>query len=219
MTKHLIAILIMLAFCSEASTQSHYRVHAGTAFPLGDFFFEAHEDVAVGVAAGVQYLYSINQTGINLLYSFGFFYNPLKKEYREEIINDLNTSNPENIHIDFYQYYNMPVLAGISYTLSVSSSLALYAETDIGVDILEMNDMTLETDQMSRKYELTTFTAPCYKVGMGLILVQKYSLSCDFYALGKHKIKTSTVIDGKIAVFEETGFKGSILSLTLGYKF
>jgi hypothetical protein len=219
MIKHLIAILIMLAFCSEASAQSHYQVHAGTAFPVGDFYLDNYEDVAVGVAAGAQYLYSIQQTGISLLVSADFFYNTLKKEYREEITRVVDFSNPENVNIKFYKYYNIPVLAGINYTLNASKPFAFMAEAGFGIDFLEMNDMTVETDQMSSKYELITFTAPCFKVGIGLILHQKYSLACDFHALGKHKIKGSTVIDGQIAVFEETGFVGRILSLTLGYKF
>jgi hypothetical protein len=221
MKRPLILITIILSLLSPAKTQNHFQVHAGTSIPAGDFFIDSHSDVAVGVAASTKYYYRINESSFSLLFSADFFYNPLKKDYRDELTRQVGAGDTlnSNCTIDFYKYYNIPFLLGINYTLNSSDPVAFYAEAGIGVDILEMNDVYVDINQTVKKYELITFGSPAFKFGAGMILMQKYCISFDYYGLGTHKIKAATVIDGQIVVFEETGFKGSLVSITLGYKF
>lgn len=213
-------ILMALACSVFSQAQSHLWVHAGAGFPVGEFFHQGHEYVNIGPAAGIMYTYTIKETGLSLLCGADFFYNTIKMDYQELLIQMLESGDPNtNIEMDFPEYINVPVIAGLQYSIGIFRPIALFGEAGLGVNLLKLTDSEYKSDQTNGTTSYSIDPAFSYKAGLGFLIIERISVAVHYVGLGKHTIKYKTENSGGIKESEESEKKGNELALTLGYRF
>ena len=120
-------ILIALVCSIFSQAQSHLWVQAGAGFPVGDFFDQGSENVNIGPAAGIKYTYTFKETNLSLSGSADFFYNTIKKDYQDFLIQYLESGSPyTNLEIEFPAYINAPVIAGLQYSIRLFEPVTLF---------------------------------------------------------------------------------------------
>lgn len=215
-------LFILIAFaCSLFSqAQSHLWVHAGAGFPIGDFFDQGHEYVNIGPAAGIKYTYTFKETNLGLMCSADFFYNTIKKDYQDFLIQDLESGSPyTNLEIEFPEYINAPVIAGLQYSIRLFKPVALFGEAGLGVNLLKLTDFEFKSDQQSSTGSASIDPAFSFKAGLGFLIIERISFAVHYFGLGKHTIKYKSEDNNGTHESEGEEIKGNVLALTLGYRF
>lgn len=112
----------------------------------------------------------------------------------------------------------------MQYEKSLSDGLSLFGEAGLGLNILKLTNLSASDDY----YELKTTFKPSvkigYKIGAGIVLQDKYTISLNYLGLGSHKVKYeseeeydgySESVDAK---FDEA-LSVSSLNVTFGIRF
>ena len=228
-----IATIALTMGVATLSAQNGLSLHAGNPFPIGAF---SQGDTAGDIALNnISSSYGGAATGFNIGAKFqlsilgdlsafatvDFFYNGLKKELKESL-ND--NSLPS--------YINMPVMAGVNYTLFEILGTTFWAETGAGMNFRNItNSISLNINantigiSSEENYDLTSSLA--WKAGLGATIINKFSLSLHYYGFGANDISgetTSTIHTGIITNELKDSFTGgklktSMLVVHLGYHF
>ena len=113
---------------------------------------------------------------------------------------------------------------------TISDGLNLFGEAGVGLNILKITNQSEEYDYYE---DLTTFKPSVklgFKIGAGIVLQEKYTISLNYLGLGSHKVKyeyeieyydeyeyygESESVDGKL----KKALSVSSLNITFGIRF
>lgn len=228
-------IVLIVGTNIVAAAQNGLSIHAGNSFPIGAFSQgktvgdialnnsnSSYGGAAFGFNAGAKFQLSI-LSDLSAFVSADFFYNGLKKELKEGFYDD-SKSLPS--------YMNMPVMAGVNYTLFEILGTTFWAEAGTGINFRNItNNVSLNFDAntigVSTKdaYDLTCSLA--WKAGIGATLASKLSLGLHYYGFGTSDISgetTSTLNVGSLTSEMKDSFTGgklkaAMIVMRLGYHF
>lgn len=229
------SIALIVGTFTAASAQNGLSIHAGNNFPIGAFSRgntvgdialnnsnSSYGGAAMGFNAGAKFQLSV-LSDLSAFVSADFFYNELKKELKEGF-NDHSKSLPS--------YMNMPVMAGINYTLFEILGTTFWAEAGAGMNFRNItNNVSLSLDantigvSTEEAYDLTCSLA--WKAGIGATLASKLSLGIHYYGFGASDISgetTSTLNVGSLTSEMKDSFTGgklkaAMIVVRLGYHF
>ncbi|MBO7267578.1 MAG: hypothetical protein J6V12_07420 [Bacteroidaceae bacterium] len=229
------SIALIVGTFTAASAQNGLSIHAGNNFPIGAFSRgntvgdialnnsnSSYGGAAMGFNAGAKFQLSV-LSDLSAFVSADFFYNGLKKELKEGF-NDHSKSPPS--------YMNMPVMAGINYTLFEILGTTFWAEAGAGMNFRNItNNVSLSLDantigvSTEEAYDLTCSLA--WKAGIGATLASKLSLGIHYYGFGASDISgetTSTLNVGSLTSEMKDSFTGgklkaAMIVVRLGYHF
>jgi opacity protein-like surface antigen len=127
----------------------------------------------------------------------------------------MGINNPD---IKFYKHINVPITAGLNYTYQTDDKIGLSANAGLALNFFKITEMELKANGQTVKTEMDLANNIGFKIGGGISINKKYSVSIDYLGLGKHdiegKVKAtgySEDIDGELKV--------DLLTLTFGIKF
>jgi hypothetical protein len=148
---YLVILTFAVFMSANAFSQGGFSIHAGTSIPISDF---ADDDVnndkgggaAIGFNFGGKYQYQLNEGGLGLYLGAGLNYNGLKKNLKDDIQVLYDGMAGTAVDINFTKYFNIPITAGLYYAYKANESVSLFGELGLGVDILKMTDMKMETN-------------------------------------------------------------------------
>lgn len=217
------AILIAIFLSVNAYSQSSFSLHAGPAFPVGDFGDDDVNDedsggAGIGINLGGKYLYSLNDKGLGLYVDAGFNFNSLKKSVKDDTKEALDDYIGMDADIKFYKYINVPLTAGLSYSVKANDQVALFGDAGIGVDFLKVTNMTIEVQSEEIKYNFDLSTHLAFKLGGGLLIQDKYIVGLHYNALGNHSVKSEAKYSGGTEDLGSSDLKVDLLTLTFGIK-
>ncbi|MDP1817442.1 MAG: hypothetical protein Q8K92_23490, partial [Leadbetterella sp.] len=194
--KQLILIaLIWVGIASTTTAQGFFQGHIGIAIPMGDFaddyypntFYRGSGYASKGFNLGLKYYSPLKYDGLSLVLSVNFFYNKLSKDFRNEYEDDYGDYN-----ISFPKYLNVPILAGLNYSIPLKENLAFFGEGSIGVNMLKITNLKREGSYNGGNNYSTTIEnfSPSVKVGYtiggGILIQDKYRIGLNYYGLGSH---------------------------------
>jgi len=213
------AMLFAILFSVNAYSQSNFSIHAGAAFPMGEFGSDNLNDenaggAAVGFNLGVKYVHQLNETGLGLLVGGDFNYNALKSGVKD----DIKSVFGQGVDVTFYKYMNIPLTAGLHYTYKANSQVSLFGELGVGADFLKVTNMTAEANGQKVEMVFDLSTQFAYTVGGGLQLNDKYLLGLHYYGLGDHNVGGQMKYNGDSEDLEKNKIVVRMLNLTLGIK-
>lgn len=217
--------LIVLSICYTAKThsQGYTTFHVGPSFPVSDFGSDDINDVdaggaAAGINLGLQYIYPLSENGIGLFGGIDFNYNGLKKDYKDDVEDLFESLGIYSTDYKFFKYINIPITAGLNYTYQADDKIGVFANAGLALNFMKITDMEIEVIGQTVTQEMELANNLGFKIGGGILINQKTSISIDYFALGKHDIEgeinstgSSQEIDGEAKV--------EILTLTVGFKF
>ncbi|HNW54639.1 MAG TPA: hypothetical protein PKN21_10240, partial [Bacteroidales bacterium] len=163
------AMLFAILFSANAYSQSKCSIHAGAAFPMGEFGSDSQNDeyaggAAVGFNIGGKYLSTLNQNGIGVFVGGDFNYNGLKSSVKD----DMKKISSPGVDLTFYKYINIPLTAGLNYTYKANSQVSLFGELGVGADFLKVTNMTAEANGQKIEMVFDLSTQFAYTLGGGL---------------------------------------------------
>jgi hypothetical protein len=223
MKTYIIFASLLISVCITANTysQSSYILHFGPSLPLSDFALEDldNEDAggaAMGVSVGLQFIYRVTEFGLGIYGGIDFNYNGLTKDVKNDIEEYYENMGIINADIIFYKYLNLPISAGLNYTYQANDKVGVFTNAGLVVNSLKITDMELKTHRQAVSAKMDVANSIGFKIGGGMIINQKVSISIDYLGLGTHDIKgeirttdTSEDIEGEMKV--------DLLNLTLGF--
>jgi opacity protein-like surface antigen len=234
MKKYLFFAILFASCVFTLSAQTKSELQIGLAVPQGDFA-DDNEKYAIyrgdGVAGtgfylGYKLLSPLSTDGLYWTFNAGIMYNDLQSDFKDDWEDEMDDADDYSLP----KYLNVPVLAGLQYEKTISDGLNLFGEAGVGLNILKITNQSEEYDYYE---DLTTFKPSVklgFKIGAGIVLQEKYTISLNYLGLGSHKVKyeyeieyydeyeyygESESVDGKL----KKALSVSSLNITFGIRF
>ena len=168
----------------------------------------------IGFNVGMDVNIPITDFGLGLTIGADYFYNGYNaelKDYYKDLVDNIEEHIDES-DIDSYKLYkgkfmNVPVLVGVNYFLELNDSFGLFAEAAVGPNFRfitkdgvkyeytepqEYYDNNGNLKSYSEAQSYTKFDMAItfgYKVGVGVMINDMFSIGLDYYSLGSTKVK------------------------------
>lgn len=179
-------------FVSNAQTINEFQV--GLSMPQGDFADDDEDDfldygsgaASTGIYAGYKYLSPLQTDNLFWTLSAGIMYNDLQSYIKDDL---------EDSYDDYYddyklpKYINVPLSAGLQYEKLISETMKIYGEGGAGINVFKITDLYESEDDYERTLKFSPSLKLCYKIGGGVVIQDKYTISLVYMNLGAHKVE------------------------------
>jgi hypothetical protein len=227
MTKIKIFKLLMLAFListSSALAQNSFDIKVGIAKPLSDLGsqdinYEKAGGAALGLNIALKYTYQLSDNGLGLFAGLDFNYNGLSKDIKNDIEDMFESIGLLGADYTYFNYYNIPLSAGLNYTYLANEKVALIGNGGITINTLKISDFIVEGSGIKVKSEYDMTSAIGFRIGGGVLLSKKIVFAIDYYGLGAHNITGKARSDGIPSEDIESDLSVSFMTIRLGYNF
>ena len=215
--------LLFLSFTAKVYSQGNLSVHLGPAFPVMDFGSDDvdNEDAGgagVGFNIGLRYVYPLSESGFGLFGGIDFCYNALKKGVKEDIEDLYESLGLVDANIKHYKYINVPLSAGLNYTYYADQKIGVFANAGLALNFLKVTDMEISKNGQKATTQMDLASNLGFKIGGGILINKKTSISIDYLGLGKHDIEGEVKTPLETEEIDGEG-KVDLVTLTLGIKF
>lgn len=213
----------------------------------GDADFHAIGQTGLGYMIGAYADIPITKFGLGLFISLDVIISPLNKTTRNKQLDDFTQEVEEVWGSSFVQgfdaktyesgyvknqlYFNIPLMAGLSYTYPIGKKHRFFVDAGVGANIL--NASTLEgtavfdldgtTYILDEYYDWKNVSLSfSYKVGIGTVLWNKFAIDIHYSGLGKgslnYKYQRTTPQEGIQKTTSGSAISNvQMLTLSLGY--
>jgi opacity protein-like surface antigen len=192
-----VAIVAMAASALAQEGFKGFQVHAGVAFPSGNFGsdnknrtpYDGHGHAATGFNLGVKVYAPLSSVdGLSLVFALDGFYNGLQSDYTEDAIEEIEDDGGE---VTMSKYINVPLTAGINYAHALNDKLHLYGEFGLGVNYSTITNNVEEYEDTDTKYTNSYKSAfgLAYGLEAGILINKKFNIGLRYNGLGSYKYK------------------------------
>jgi opacity protein-like surface antigen len=194
MKKYLFFAILFASCVFTLNAQTKSELQIGLAVPQGDFADDDEDDAIFGGSGvagtgfylGYKLLSPLSTDGLYWTFNAGIMYNDLQSDFKDDLEDEMDDADDYSLP----KYFNVPILAGLQYEKTISDGLNLFGEAGVGLNILKITNLSYEEDDYE---ELTTTFKPSvglgFKIGAGIVLQEKYTISLNYLGLGSHKVK------------------------------
>ena len=193
MKKYLFFAILFASCVFTLNAQTKSELQIGLAMPQGDFADDDEDDAisggsgvaGTGFYLGYKLLSPLSTDGLYWTFNAGIMYNDLQSDFKDDLEDEMDDADDYSLP----KYFNVPILAGLQYEKTISDGLNLFGEAGVGLNILKITNQSYEEDDYE---ELTTFKPSVglgFKIGAGIVLQEKYTISLNYLGLGSHKVK------------------------------
>lgn len=194
MKKYLLIFAILFAsgvLTLNAQTKSELQI--GLAMPQGDFADDDEDDAiydgsgvaGTGFYLGYKLLSPLKTDGLYWTFNAGIMYNDLQSDFKDDIDDEMDDADDYSLP----KYLNVPILVGLQYEKSISDGVNLYGEAGLGLNILKLTNLSYSEDGYEYSETFKPSVKLGYKIGAGIVLQDKYTISLNYLGLGSHKVK------------------------------
>ena len=221
--KIIVFTLLSFTLITKTYSQGNVSIHFGPSFPVSDFASDDIDDedasgAGVGLNVGLQYIYPLSENGLGLFGGIDLNYNGLKSDVKddvEELFESMGINNPD---IKYYKFINIPITAGLNYTYQADEKIGVFANAGLALNFLKVTDMEIKANGQTVTQDIDLANSIGFKIGGGLLINKKTTISIDYYGLGKHDIEGEMKASG-LSEDIEGEMKVDLLTLTLGFRF
>lgn len=206
MKKYLFFAILFASCVFTLNAQTKSELQIGLAVPQGDFADDKKDAIyhgdgvaGTGFYLGYKLLSPLSTDGLYWTFNAGIMYNDLQSDYKDDWEDEMDYADDYSLP----KYFNVPILAGLQYEKTISDGLNLFGEAGVGLNILKITNQSYEEDDYAYEVgyyvyevgyyeELTTFKPSVklgFKIGAGIVLQEKYTISLNYLGLGSHKVK------------------------------
>ncbi|MBQ8703497.1 MAG: hypothetical protein IJ524_03870 [Bacteroidales bacterium] len=212
MKKTMMFLGLVFAVAGIANSQSQMSIKLGGAFPMGDFgearvsggdidrwVLMDNSDkggAGLGFSLGLENRWAVSSVdGLGVTLSLDAIYNGLNddlNDFFEDFQDELDDEFSES-SLATPKFINVPLMLGVNYSYGLTDNLSAFAGAGAGANLRLITPLTMEGSGRSYEYkESVKYDAAvsfAFRVGAGITIKNKYSLSLDYYALGSSKVK------------------------------
>jgi len=215
-----VAVLsVVLIYPVLSFSQTKTSLHIGTTIPTSDFADDNinHESAGlagVGFDLGLQLLFPLNKSGLNLYCETDVLMNGFSKNAKDDLENDAGN----NVDVTCPIYFNIPIVAGVNYSAKANEVLSFFGNCGLGIDFLKATNMKWEGNNNKTIYETDLLKGFAVKFGGGCMFKDKYSINLNYCIFGKQEVKGKFKINGNIQKADPWKMNVAALTLTLGIR-
>lgn len=216
--------LVLITFCLTANTysQGNFNIHLGPAIPVSDFGSDDMDNddagaAAVGLNVGLQYIHPLSEKGWGVFGGIDLNYNALQKDVKDDIEEFYETMGITNADYKFYKYVNVPVTAGLHYIYQPDEKIGVFVNAGLSLNFLKMTEMEIEVAGETVTTDVDLASSVGFKVGGGILLNQRTTISIDYLGLGKHDLDGEVSGGGASESFDGV-LKVDIVTVTVGVR-
>jgi len=221
MKKNIFFVFIVITFLSIINSYSQntgkISIHAGTAIPVYEFASDNIKDTeaggaAIGINAGIKWVYPVSNNGVGFFWGIDFNYNKLQKSVKNALETELKQKGITNYSITYPEYLILPVSAGFNYTYFINDNVDFFLNIGLTATFLKVtkSKVKYDGDKYSTKFDITNKVGGIG--GFGFIYNNKYMISANYMGLGDFHIE---IDDGGVIGDQ----KIKIISVSVGYLF
>lgn len=197
--KKFLFIAIFFASCVlTLNAQTKNELQIGLAMPQGDFADDDEDDAifdgsgiaGTGLYLGYKLLSPLETDGLYWTFNAGIMYNDLQSDYKDDLEDEWDTDD-----FSSPKYLNVPIFAGLQYEKSLSDGFILYGEAGLGLNVLKLTNLSASEDDYEMKFTFKPSVKLGYKIGAGIVLQDKYTISLNYLGLGSHKVKYESEVE------------------------
>jgi len=193
MKKYLFLAVFFASCVFSLNAQTKSELQIGLAMPQGDFADDDEDDAifdgsgvaATGFYLGYKLLSPLKTDGLYWTFNAGIMYNDLQSDFKDDIEDEMDDADDFSLP----KYLNVPILAGLQYEKSSSDGFKLYGEAGLGLNVLKLTNLSASEDDSEMKMTFKPSVKLGYKIGAGIVLQDKYTISLNYLGLGSHKVK------------------------------
>ena len=193
MKKYLFLAVFFASCVFSLNAQTKSELQIGLAMPQGDFADDDEDDAifdgsgvaATGFYLGYKLLSPLKTDGFYWTFNAGIMYNDLQSDFKDDLEDEMDDADDFSLP----KYLNVPILAGLQYEKSLSDGFKLYGEAGLGLNVLKLTNLSASEDDYEMKMTFKPSVKLGYKIGAGIVLQDKYTISLNYLGLGSHKVK------------------------------
>lgn len=193
MKKYLFFVIFFASCVFILNAQTKSELQIGLAMPQGDFADDDEDDAifdgsgvaSTGFYLGYKSLSPLKTDGLYWTFNVGIMYNDLQSDFKDDLEDEMDDADDFSLP----KYLNVPVLAGLQYEKSLSDGFKLYGEAGLGLNLLKLTNLSASEDDYDMKMTFNPSVKLGYKIGAGIVLQDKYTISLNYLGLGSHKVK------------------------------
>jgi opacity protein-like surface antigen len=195
MKKYLFFAIFFASCVLTLNAQTKSELQIGLAIPQGDFADDDEDDAisdgsgvaSTGLYLGYKLLSPLKTDGLYWTFNAGIMYNDLQSDFKDDLEVVMDVAGYDDYSLP--KYLNVPILAGLQYEKSLSDGFKLYGEAGVGLNILKLTNFSASGDDYEMKSTFNPSVKLGYKIGAGVVLQDKYTISLNYLGLGSHKVK------------------------------
>jgi len=193
MKKYLFFAIFFASCVFTLNAQTKSELQIGLAMPQGDFADDDEDDAiydgsgvaGTGFYLGYKLLSPLKTDGLYWTFNAGIMYNDLQSDFKDDIDDEMDDADDYSLP----KYLNVPILVGLQYEKSISDGVNLYGEAGLGLNILKLTNLSYSEDDYEYSETFKPSVKLGYKIGAGIVLQDKYTISLNYLGLGSHKVK------------------------------
>ena len=222
-------MVILFTTIVSYAQEGTFSYHFGAAIPAGNFadddiddFMDGSGGAGLGLNFGLQYVYPLSENGLGLFAGVDINYNPLSKDVRDDF-DDEYEYEEDDIDVKYPKYLNIPVTAGLHYTLNVNEKVSLYGKGGLAASFFKMTKWKESGSDYEdiEKYDLSTGFG--YTIGGGIILNDKIEIGLTYLGLGEHEFDGEYEYEDDFnsdeGDIDDLKTDVALTTLTIGFKF
>jgi len=221
----------------QMNEQMNFEVRACGSFPQGDFSSNVYEQAIFGKSGsadtgfdfGIKFLQPIKSVkNLSCTISIDYVNNGLSQQFKDKFYADgksaINNSSV-SINISYPTYTNIPIFAGLNYTIPIDAKYELYIDGGIGTNFASVSDIiaTIKYNGLSASSSISIKSSQALagQIGAGFLFDKRISLGVNYNLLGTYSfsgtskdsndLETAIPSEGKISI--------TMLNIYLGYRF
>jgi hypothetical protein len=199
MKKFIFLFILFVCGTLSLSAQGKSEFQIGLATPSGDFADDDEDDAvfsgsgyaATGFYLGYKLLTPLSSKGLFWTFSAGVMYNDLSGDFKDDLEEEMEDYEDyyDDFDITYLKYINIPIMAGLQYEQPISAQIKLFGEAGLGINVLKLTNMSYNLDGTEGTYSFDPSLKLGYKIGGGILVKDKYTISLTYTGLGSHKVK------------------------------
>ena len=177
---------------SQPMQKGQLSLHAGAAFPQGEFGATDEDDensgfATTGLTVVGEYTYPIGTPGLGIVGSISVTANGVNE-------NELLEGVDDEVDVSSGYWINVPVMGGLRYETEVSPTADLYGVGQVGININRGPTVEASYNDVSTTTSFSTVTSTGFTIGAGVAFNNQINASIRYLKLGTPKITTETEV-------------------------
>ena len=198
---------------SQPMQKGQLSLHAGAAFPQGEFGATDEDDensgfATTGLTVVGEYTYPTGTPGLGIVGSISVTANGMNED---ELIED------DEVDVSSGYWINAPVMGGLRYKTEVSPTADLYGVGQVGINVNRGPTVELSNDDRSATISYSTVTSTGFTIGAGVAFSDQIDVSIRYLKLGTPEITREAEVqfDGETQEEEEYEYDQPLAAIQL----
>jgi len=212
--------LLMMNLSINSFSQAGLTFNILGALPISDYGSDDINDensggAGIGIGIGMQYVRPLTPVGLGLFMGVDAIYGGLKNSIKDDFEESYESLYGSGIDFTWPKIFNIPISAGLNYTLETGGGgMGVFVNAGLTYNFLKLTNTIIEVNNVKVTAETDLGSSLGFKIGGGIILNERISVTVNYLGLGEHKM--NAIMESSLGDKEEYEEEQKIDIITFG---